>query len=227
MGMTGIVFVRPAGRHVEASSGRHEVRLQRQRRLDRVRPPLRDPAERDLVQVPRRRPRHPGDRSRPTTTRSGSRSTAACYPQTILPNDDPSLPDDMRITHRQREQRRRSTQPAELVADPGEPRRSRAAAARQPRLPAARDGAAGHPDAGRRPGRDLLRRRRRVDTSYRTNTIYIGPGRGARRALRRAGLQRPDARRDRRPAASTTPTTSRTGTCARSSRTTARPAPAG
>ena len=63
----------------------HEVRLQRRRRLDRVRPPLRDPAERDLDErLPRRRPGHPGDhrdRLRP----------AVVHPQrALLPADDPA-----------------------------------------------------------------------------------------------------------------------------------------
>ena len=97
MGMTGIVFVRPL-QDGTTLGGVHQVRVQRRRRLDRLPPAFRDPAERVLEELPRRRPRHPGVDRRPTTTRSGSRSTAACYPQTIAAERRSALPATLRIT---------------------------------------------------------------------------------------------------------------------------------
>ena len=83
------------------------------------------------------------------------------YPQTILPNDDPSLP----------------RQPHLLVdASVNAGDRGRTAAARQPRLPAARDAAARHPHEGGRRGRDAAAQSERRGHLYVTETLYIGPG---------------------------------------------------
>ena len=186
MGMTGIVFVRPLQ---DGTSHRrlHQVRLQRRRRLDRLRPPLRDPAQRDL------------DERSTTATATSRRSIATdydpqwftlngrCYPQTVLPNDDPTLPaataDRARTT---RTTATRRLQPAELGADPGQPRRAGAAAAGQPRLPAARDAAA-------RASRctSSARTRRCCATATRRHLVLDEhplhrARRGARRAVRRA-----------------------------------------
>ena len=82
------------------------------------------------------------------------------YPDTVKPENDPS-----------------TATPADLVADPGQPRPARAAADRQPRLRAARDAAHRHPDDRRRRGRHAAARGRPAPTSpTATNTIYIGPG---------------------------------------------------
>ena len=153
MGMTGIVFVRPLQ---DGTPHRrvHQVRVQRRRRLDRLRPALRDPAQRDLDELPRRRPGHPGDRSPtdydPQWFTLNGRVLPADHrcPTTIRAAGDAADRDA------EPELRRRARpQPAELGADPGQPGRAGAAAAGEPRLPAARDAAAGDPDARGRPGR--------------------------------------------------------------------------
>ena len=102
-----------------------------------------------------------------------------CYPETVLPNDDDAVAAGRRTCGSARSTRTSApptTQPAQLGAHPGEPGRAGAAAAGQPRLPAARHAAAGHP-ACTSIGQDAsLLRNGSVDTSYWTNTLYIGPG---------------------------------------------------
>ena len=162
-------------------------------------------------------------RSRPTTTRSGSPSTAAATRRPCCRTTTRRCR-DLRITRRTRTTTTRRPQPAELGADPGQPGRAGAAAAREPRLPAARDGAAGDPDARRRPGRVAAARRQRRHVVL-TNTLYIGPGE-ARDVLFDApayNAARPSGSDGR---GTTTSTTSRTATGA-SCRTTAPPDPAG
>ena len=174
MGMTGIVFVTPeAGRDVEPRRV-HEVRLQRRRRLDRLQPPLRDPPERDL------------EEATTTATATSRRSIADRLRPGMVHAQRPQLsgharPErrlvhDVRDHDEQPELRDGRQQPAELVAHPGERGRPRAAAARKPRLPAARDGAAGAYRCTSSAQDASLLRDGTVDTSYWTNTLYIGPG---------------------------------------------------
>ena len=223
MGMTGIVFVPPAaGRHEslggftkfayndgDGSTGyhRHFAIL-----LNEI-----------WTQRPRRRPGHPGDRSRPTTTRSGSPSTAACYPQTVLPNDDADLPAELRIATHEPELRHATTtsQPnsALIQVNPGDRVLLRLAnlgyQQHAMQLP-------GHPDARRRPGRLAAARRHASDTSYWTNTLYLGPGEARDVLFDAPAYNAAPAVRDRTAAAPTTSTTSRTATGA-GCRTTAPP----
>ena len=212
MGMTGIVFVRPTAGRDAALGGVHQVRLQRRRRLDRVPPPLRDPAERDLeAELPRRRPGHPGERSRRTTTRSGSPSTAAATRRPSLPNDDPTLAGVPADHDAQPELRRRDdkSQPNSslIQVNPGD---RVAAAAGQPRLPAARDAAAGAsrctssartprccatapstPRTGRTPSTSGPARRATCCSTHRRTTRRGRPGIGRPRQLQRLLLQEP------------------------------------
>ena len=214
MGMTGIVFVRPLqdGTHHRRL---HQVRLQRRRRLDRLRPPLRDPAERDLVATSTTATGTSRSRSRPTTTRSGSPSTAAatrrrCCPTTTRCRAAGRPRHLVGITHGQPELRHGRPQPAELVADPGQPGRAGAAAAGQPRLPAARDAAAGHPACtssartprccataastprtGRTPSTSARARRATCSSTRRPTTPARPSGIGRARHLQRLLLQEP------------------------------------
>ena len=136
-----------------------------------------------------------------------------CYPETVLPNDADAWPRADRTCGSPPSTRRSAppTTRTKLRADPGEPRRARAAPAGQPRLPAARHAAAGHPAARRRPGRLAAAQRQRRHLVLDEHAVHR-PRRGARRALRRPGLQRRPAHRARTDAAATTSTTSRTGT---------------
>ena len=83
-----------------------------------------------------------------------------CYPQTVLPERrQRHLLGTDHTESQLRRQSRRVT--AEFGAHSGQPGRSGAPAARQPRLPAARDAVAGYPDARGRPGRLAAAQRRR------------------------------------------------------------------
>ena len=136
--------------------------------------------------------------SRSCSTRSGRTSTTAtatsrrsiatdydpewftlngrCYPQTIAARTTTALHDAPGSRRTTRTTATRRQEPAELLADPGEPRRARAAAAGQPRLPAARDAAARASRCTSSARTPRCSRDGTVDTSYWTNTLYIGPG---------------------------------------------------
>ena len=176
MGMTGHRVRAARSRTGRSLGGVHEVRLQRRRRVDRVPPPLRDPAR-----TRSGRSYHDGDRDiqesdrRPTTTREWFTLNGRCYPQTIAAERRPVHRRPGITTHNPNYGDGRQ-QPAELLADPGERRRPRPAAAGQPRLPAARDGAARASRCTSSARTPRCSATATVDTSYWTNTLYIGPG---------------------------------------------------
>ena len=135
-----------------------------------------------------------------------------CYPQTVLPNDDPSLPANLRIgTHNPNYDTDDYSQPnsALIQVQPG---RAGAAAAGQPRLPAARHAAA-------RASRctSSARTRRCCATATGRHVVLDQHAlhrarRGPRRAVRRAGVQPQPGRPGRTAGATTTSTASGTGT---------------
>ncbi len=174
-GHDGIVFVRPAQDGTRRCI-RPGVRVQRRRRLDRLRPPLRAAPERALAD-----PHDNGERIQ----------------ETIWTDYDPDYwtingrvyPADDRC-RRPRPIRHDSNPAPQPISslDPVQPRRARPPAAREPRLPAARDAAPRNPDEGRRRGRDAPpqpgRRRHLLPDEHPLHRAR----RGARRDLRRARL---------------------------------------
>ena len=186
--------------------GRHhhrrvqQVRLQRRRRLDRLPPPLRDPPQRGVVELPRRRPRHPGvdrHRLRPAVVHPQRPLLSGNDLAERLPGTEPARV-LLGAHHPQPQPGHRRQEPAQLRARPGEPGRSGVAQAGQPRLPAARDAAARHPDARRRPGRLAAAQRQRGHLVLDQHPVHRAR-RGTRRPVRRARLRPGPAVRVRRP----------------------------
>ena len=152
MGMTGMVFVRPKQNRnpVAGHPIGHQVRLQRRRRLDPVRPRVRVHDHRAVVggALPRRA--HPGQRLDRLRRRASGCSTAVATPTRSQPNGNPMLTAAGRLQY----------QPISLAGHL-QRRRPGAAAAVQPRLPEPRDDGRQHrPHRGRqgrlpaaRPGR--------------------------------------------------------------------------
>ena len=202
MGMTGPVFVRPLQNGNTELLPERQVRLQRRRRLDRLRPRVRDVPAPRCGAIRTGPTRTSSCRSGATTAPTSALLNGRVYPDTLAPNRRSmrtsfTLPvdaTDATATSSRRPGNPHLQVPAALGAGDLQRRRARAAALRQPGLQGGGDDAGGHQDAGGRQGRHadggprrhrhqlrgqhgLVRRRREHRRHLHRASRMAGPGR--------------------------------------------------